>query len=78
MSGAILELGALPIRAVTPALANQLQVAVEPVKACRPHVRRHLPLQRGLGVIAGAAHSSGYREWNAEARNGSAAASQRR
>jgi hypothetical protein len=44
VSGAILELGALPIRAVTPALANQLQVAVETVKSRRAQVRRHLAL----------------------------------
>ena len=75
---AVLELGRLPVRAVALALADKLQVAVEPVKSCRPQVRRHLPLQRGLGVIAGAAHGSGYCKRSAEGGNGPAAAGKRR
>ena len=74
----VLELGRLPVRAVALALADELQVAVEPVKSCRPQVRRHLPLQRGLGVIAGAAHGSGYCKRSAEGGNGPAAAGKRR
>ena len=50
------EFGRLPVGAISPALANQLQIAVEPVKAGGAQSRRYLPLQGGLRVIVGTAH----------------------
>jgi hypothetical protein len=58
------EFGRLPVRTIAPALAYELHVAVEPLKAGRAQWRRYLPLQGGLGVIVGAAHGFGYRERN--------------
>src|SRR6266849_4132533 len=54
------EFGRLPVGAIAPALADQLQVAVEALKAAGTQCRRHLTLQRGLGVIVGAAGGFGY------------------
>src|SRR4029077_16832410 len=54
------EFGRLPVGAIAPALADQLQVAVEALKARRAQRRRHLALQPGLRVIVGAAR--GFRD----------------
>src|ERR1700731_2624972 len=64
MSPSILEFGRLPVRPIDPALANELQVAVEALEATRPQGSRHLPLQRGLGVILESAHGFGHGQRN--------------
>ena len=51
MLGAVLEPGMLPARSIAPALANQLQVAIEALKATRAKCRRNLPLQSSLRVV---------------------------
>jgi hypothetical protein len=40
----VLELGCLPVRAIASALANELQIAVEPMKTGGAQIRRYLPL----------------------------------
>src|SRR5581483_6920061 len=78
MPGAVLELGRLPIGAITAALAHELQIAVEAIESGGAHVRGYLSLQCGLWMIAGPAHRSwhgglqrlvGGRRWAARCRH---------
>src|SRR5437879_8384354 len=55
MLGAVLEPCVLPARSIAPALANQLQVAVEALESVRAKRRRYLPLQTSLRMVALAA-----------------------
>jgi hypothetical protein len=48
-------LGRLPVRTVASALRDQLQIAIESMEAGRPQRRGDLALQRGFGMIVGAA-----------------------
>src|SRR6478672_2110019 len=62
MAGSVLELGGLPVRTVSPALSDELQVAVEAFEARRALRRRHLALQIGFGTIRGLARGFGHRQ----------------
>src|ERR1700724_1067979 len=58
----VLELGRLAVRTVAPALAHELQIAVEAVEGgCRQR-RRYLPLKRDFRMIAGATYRSRHGE----------------
>src|ERR1700730_7007735 len=69
----VLELGRLPVRTVAPALAHELQIAVEAMEAGCPQIRRYLPLQCGFRVIAGPTDRSGHSDLHCRVANRRAA-----
>src|SRR2546426_7609793 len=59
---ALLELRGLPVSAITPALTEELEVAVEALEPGRAHSRRQLPLQSSFWVVIGSADCFRHRQ----------------
>src|SRR3989442_3097528 len=58
------EFGRLPVGAITLALADELQIAIESLEAGGAQRRGHLALQARFGMIVGTARCLRYGQWN--------------